>query len=93
MVLELAKLTIKPGTDEAFLAAIEEAEPLFLRAKGCSAMRVRKSVETPDCYYLMVEWDTLEDHMVTFRNSADFTRWRELAGPHFAAPPVVEHLE
>jgi hypothetical protein len=41
----------------------------------------------------MVEWNTLDDHMITFRDSVDFTRWRELAGPHFAAPPVVEHLE
>ncbi len=93
MILELAKLTIKPGEDAAFLAGAKEAKPLFLRAKGCRSMNVRKSLETPNCYYLLVEWETIEDHTVTFRNSADFTRWRELVGSHFAAPPHVEHLD
>ena len=38
-------------------------------------------------------WDTLEDHTVTFRGSPEFSRWRELAGPHFAKPPQVRHVQ
>jgi hypothetical protein len=36
-------------------------------------------------------WDTLEDHMVGFRESPAFAEWRALLGPHFAGPPAVEH--
>ena len=44
-------------------------------------------------YLLFVQWETLEDHIVHFRNSENFAEWRRLAGPHFAAPPRVEHYE
>ena len=42
-------------------------------------------------YRLLVEWQTVEDHMIGFRNSADFQTWRGLVGEYFAAPPVVTH--
>jgi hypothetical protein len=31
--------------------------------------------------------------MVGFRESAAFTEWRALLGPHFAGPPAVEHYK
>lgn len=40
----------------------------------------------------MVRWETVEHHTVTFRDSEGFAKWRALAGPHFAAPPQVEHV-
>lgn len=39
----------------------------------------------------MVTWETVEDHMVHFRNSEDFQEWRRLTSLHFAAPPRVVH--
>ncbi|MDU6242457.1 MAG: antibiotic biosynthesis monooxygenase, partial [Bradyrhizobium sp.] len=42
---------------------------------------------------LMVKWETLENHTVDFRGSENFTEWRGLVGPYFAAPPDVEHTE
>jgi hypothetical protein len=41
----------------------------------------------------MAKWETLENHTVDFRGSEDFTAWRALVGPYFAAPPEVEHTE
>lgn len=44
-------------------------------------------------YLLIVEWDTLDDHMVGFRASAEYQRWRKLLH-HFYDPfPTVEHYE
>ena len=48
-------------------------------------------METPDRYLLLVEWETLEDHMVGFRGSEAFVEWRSLIGPYFESPPVVDH--
>jgi heme-degrading monooxygenase HmoA len=93
MVTEIAQIEIKPGHEAAFEAAVAEAAPLFQRAKGCTAMRLERSVENPLRYRLVVAWATLENHMVDFREAADFQEWRRLAGPHFASPPVVEHTE
>jgi hypothetical protein len=41
----------------------------------------------------VIGWETLDDHIVGFRNSADYQRWRELVGGLFAAPPSVDHTE
>jgi heme-degrading monooxygenase HmoA len=92
-VLEVARLSISPGSGAAFELAAERSVPLFRAAKGCISMRVERSLEQPDEYRLMVEWETLEDHTVVFRNSEAFTNWRSLVSPFFAAAPSVEHLQ
>lgn len=91
MVWEIARITVRDGHNEAFEAALVDAVPLFARAHGCRGMQVRHSVEHPQRYHLIVDWETLEDHTELFRGSEDFTRWRALVGDHFAEPPVVEH--
>lgn len=89
MFLEIAEITV---TDpKGFEAAVAEAKPVFLRAKGCHGLTLHRVVETPDVYRLVVKWGTVEDHTVTFRNSDDFQEWRRLASPFFAAPPQVTH--
>ena len=60
-------------------------------AKGCRKAEMHRGIENPDSFILLAEWDTLEDHMVGFRESAAFTEWRAILGPHFASPPAVEH--
>ena len=91
MFLEIAEIEIKPGAESAFEDGVREAEPLFLRARGCHAVELHRTVEHPSRYKLVVQWETVEDHMVGFRESADFQEWRRLAGPHFAKPPEVVH--
>ncbi|WP_412178943.1 hypothetical protein [Rhizobium sp. TRM96650] len=41
----------------------------------------------------MMKWETLDNHMVDFRNSDDFQEWRKLVGPFFDGIPVVTHSE
>lgn len=92
MILEVARITVAAGMEATFEKAVGEAAPLFERARGCRSMTLRRSVEEPACYVLMVEWDTLEDHTVHFRESDDFQTWRKLVGHCLAEPPDVEHL-
>lgn len=91
MVLEIAQFDIKPGLEPAFEAGVKEAVPLFRRAKGCAGMELQRSHEKPSRYRLFMQWETLENHTVDFRESADFQEWRKLVGHCFAAPPEVEH--
>jgi len=93
MITEIAQIDVKPGTEKEFEAAVAKAKPLFLRAKGGHGFELHKSIEKPQRYRLMVQWETLENHTVDFRGSADFTEWRALVGSYFAAPPDVEHTE
>jgi quinol monooxygenase YgiN len=79
MYLEIAAIEIIAEKESAFEAAVAEAAPLFLRAKGCRGMQLQRSVEQPSHYRLH------------FRQSDDFQVWRRLVGEYFASPPVVEH--
>ena len=93
MILEIAQIDVKPGTEAQFEAGVAKAKPLFERAKGCRGMELHRSKEHPTRYRLLVRWETLEDHTVTFRNSPDFLEWRKLVSECFAGPPNVEHTE
>jgi quinol monooxygenase YgiN len=93
MIHEIARITIDPARAAAFEAAVAECAPLFRAAHGCRAMRLEREIEEPARYLLRVQWDSVEDHMVHFRESADFQIWRAKAGPFFAEPPVVFHSE
>jgi len=93
MILEIADIRIKPESAAQFDAAIRHGvESVIAHAHGFRGYRVTRGIETPERFVLMIFWDTLEDHMVAFRGSAAFPQWRAIVGPHFAAPPAVEHF-
>jgi heme-degrading monooxygenase HmoA len=91
MILEIARLAIKPGSAPEFEAAVAAAHPIFAAAQGFLGMELRRIVEQPDAYVLLIRWATLEDHTVVFRQGPGFQQWRALASPYFGAPPAVEH--
>ncbi len=92
MVLERAIIEVKPGSESAFEAAIEQAKQVIAQAGGFRSLTLSRGIERSSIYLLLVEWDTLDDHMQGFRESDLFGRWRELIGPHFASAPEVEHF-
>jgi heme-degrading monooxygenase HmoA len=91
MILEIAKFEIKAGQEADFEAGYAKAVPLFERARGYRSVELRRSVEAPAFYWLIVGWETLENHTVDFRESEDFQTWRTLVGSFFANTPLVEH--
>ncbi len=93
MIREIADIVIDPAQSAAFEAAVARAVPLFRSAHGCRAMALEKVREDAGRYLLLVQWESLEDHMVHFRESEAFQLWRALAGPYFARPPEVRHAE
>lgn len=93
MILEIAQIDVKPGLEADFEAGVAKAVSLFQRARGCRSMELQRSIEKPQRYRLMIQWDTLEHHTVQFRQSADFQAWRALVSHCFETPPYVEHTE
>jgi heme-degrading monooxygenase HmoA len=91
MIFEVALINIRLGSEEDFEAGVAEALPIFRRAKGCRSLRLERSIESPLRYRLVIGWDSLEDHVVGFRNSDGFQAWRLLVGHTFSAPPQVDH--
>ena len=93
MILEIADIRIQPGRQVEFNEAVQRGiTSVIAKAKGFSDWKVNVSIESPERYVLMLYWETLEDHTVGFRESADYKAWRDIVGPFFAAPPLVEHF-
>jgi heme-degrading monooxygenase HmoA len=94
MILEVADFRTAQGQEAAFADALQRGLDSVLRhARGFRSARVQRSVESPQRFLLMIEWDTLEDHTVGFRGGELFAQWRAIVGPFFAQPPQVEHFE
>jgi heme-degrading monooxygenase HmoA len=91
VVLEVATLNIVVGQEAAFEKAMEEAKPLIAATPGFTSINIRRCIETPNRYLLLVTWRSIEDHTIGFRQSNRYSQWRELLH-HFYDPfPIVEH--
>jgi heme-degrading monooxygenase HmoA len=91
MILEIAQIDVTPGLEDEFEAGVKKAVAVFRRAKGCKGLELQRGIEQPSHYRLLVKWETVENHTVDFRGSADFQEWRKLVGHCFAQAPQVEH--
>jgi heme-degrading monooxygenase HmoA len=93
MILESAILDVKPGKAREFEAAFAKAAPIISASRGYLSHELRRCIENPNRYLLLVRWRTLEDHTVGFRQSAPYQEWKKLLH-HFYDPfPVVEHYQ
>ena len=93
MILESALLDVRPGEEGAFEVAINAARPLIAATPGFRSIAVRRCIEVPNRYLLLVEWETIEDHTIGFRQSERYEKWRALLH-HFYDPfPRVEHFD
>jgi heme-degrading monooxygenase HmoA len=93
MILELAILNVKAGQEPDFEATFRQASSIIASMKGYHWHELQRCVETAGRYALLVQWETLEDHTVGFRGSAEYQEWRRLLH-HFYDPfPTVEHFE
>jgi heme-degrading monooxygenase HmoA len=94
MILEVADVRITAGRQAEFEhAAHHGIQTLIAPSKGFRGYKVQRSVESPERYVLLLEWDTVEDHTVGFRGSAAFAQWRALVSDFFTQQPFTEHFE
>src|SRR4051794_30236399 len=91
MVLELATVDIRPGSNSAFEDALERAQHVISQSKGYIGHEFYKCVEQDNRYIFLIRWETLEDHTKGFRESELFKEWRGLIGPFFETTPFVQH--
>lgn len=93
MILEVADILVTEGREAEFPAAVSRGlQAVIGRSGGYRSATLRQGIESPRRFVLLIEWDTLEDHTVGFRQSPLFAEWRAIVGPFFAEPPRVEHF-
>ena len=92
MIKEFAQVEVLPGKDGEFVAAVNLAvDKVLSTARGFIAFEIYKSVERENVYMFEIQWATLVDHTIGFRESDLFPKWRAIIGPFFASPPQGEH--
>ena len=92
-VLEVAILDVKPDQSESFELAFAKAQTIIIGMSGYLSHQLQRCIENPNRYLLLVNWQTLEDHQVGFRESLEYQEWKSLLH-HFYDPfPVVEHYQ
>ena len=92
MILEAVILTVRPGEDTAFSAALAKARPLIAASLGFRGIEVRPCLEQPRRYLLLVWWERLTDHTEGFRGSERYQEWKSLLHHFFDPFPIVEHF-
>jgi heme-degrading monooxygenase HmoA len=91
MILEVAILDVIETQTSEFEVNFKKAEIIIVSMKGYLKHQLKKCLEKPNRYILLVEWETLEDHTIGFRQSPQYLEWKSLLH-HFYNPfPTVEH--
>ena len=92
MITEHVLLPVRPGQEDAFEAAFSHAKTIIRGAEGCEGVTLSRCVERPSGYLLLVQWQSLEDHMIGFRESDAYQEWRSMLHHFYDPAPVVEHF-
>jgi len=91
MILEAAILNVREGATAAFEEAFGQAKSIIQSMPGYVSHQLQRCIEVHNQYLLLVNWESLEDHTVGFRQSPEYQEWKRLLH-HFYEPfPNVEH--
>jgi heme-degrading monooxygenase HmoA len=91
MILEVAILDVIPDKTAEFEANFQKAQEIISSMNGWLGHQLQQCLELPNRYILLVRWQTVEDHIIGFRESKAYEEWKKLLH-HFYSPfPVVEH--
>lgn len=91
-VLERVHLPVKEGTEADFEQKMSSTGLDVLRnAPGCHGVELRRGVETPGTYLLLIHWDSVEAHTALTQTAA-FGDFVEILKGHLAGPTDMEHF-
>lgn len=93
MILEVAVLDVIPGREPQFEENFRLASHIISSRKGYAGHQLQRCIEQPNRYILLVNWESLEDHTIGFRQSADYQEWKKLLHEFYDPFPVVQHYE
>ncbi|EHQ29859.1 antibiotic biosynthesis monooxygenase family protein [Mucilaginibacter paludis] len=93
MILEVAILQVKANQAANFEHDFNIASQYISSIPGYLRHNLQKCIEQPNKYILLVEWNTLEDHTIGFRQSAAYQNWKQLLHHYYDPFPTVEHFE
>lgn len=91
MILEKASLYVSEEKQIKFERDFKIASKIISSMQGYIHHKLGKCIENKEKYILLVEWETLEDHEIGFRESNEYQNWKQLLHHYYEPFPVVEH--
>lgn len=90
MIIERVEIALKPGHEDEYLQAMEDARGLLAGAKGCELVIFGRGIENPSKALLLVEWDAIESH-AAFKKTPEHAELVNKVGG-FVAGAMVDHF-
>ena len=92
MILEAAMLNVKESLESEFEASFTKASSIISSMPGYISHELHRCIEIKGKYLLLVRWNNLEDHMIGFRGSPAYQKWKRLLHQFYKPFPAVEHF-
>lgn len=93
MILETAILHIIAGKEIEFERDFATAGQYISSIKGYKGHSLQRCLEIKNKYILLVNWEELEDHTIGFRQSSEYSKWKNLLHHYYCPFPTVEHYK
>ena len=93
MILEVAILDVISGRESDFQRSFAEAQEIISSIPGYISHELKRCIEKPSRFILLVNWEKLEDHTVGFRDSSQYQKWKTLLHHYYDPFPEVEHYD
>jgi heme-degrading monooxygenase HmoA len=106
-ILEVVVLNVQADVCDEFAYAFQVASDIITSMPGYISHELHRSAEVSTSYIMLINWRSLKNHTISFRQLPDYERWRSLLenfidplsnlknyyGPSLINPPVSEGLE
>ena len=93
MILEAVMLQVKEGMELEYEEAFRGASEIISSMEGYISHELQRCMEVEGKYLLLVQWETLEDHTIGFRQSNEYQEWKKKLHNFYDPFPIVEHFE
>ncbi len=91
--MEAVMLRVKEGMEAKYEEAFRGASEIISSMKGYISHELHRCMEVEGKYLLLVQWETLEDHIIGFRQSNEYQEWKKKLHDFYDPFPTVEHFE
>jgi heme-degrading monooxygenase HmoA len=92
MIIQRIELSVVPGREIEFEAALAESRQHVFTAPGFRRLNVARGMERPSVYLIEIVWESTAD-LVSFGNSALAGHWVSALREYLAETPHVEPFE
>jgi quinol monooxygenase YgiN len=84
VIFVIARLTIKPGSEAALLAAYAPLHAATIQEPGCIAYELHKALSTENTYVFVERWETREA-IAAHMDMPHVKAWRVFGAEHVVA--------